>query len=491
MDEPSAESGYEEAIHTPWDELPDDLVFEILRDAEPGVLAVARLACRSWRRGRAETVEELKGVPACSLAAALRAFPRATTVAIDLGKAGTAQPPRRKLSSLHGTLMEARQAIPRLRSLRLTGPSSASASGLSLAAEQLPAGAFDSLEQLQLHGITTSAACLEKLGRHLPQLRRLVIDRRWDGHSAWRRMFFYTQRLPFTQLRELELLGEFVIEQEQQFFFVPVLSPSLERLTICGFASATHFHVAPIPTLKASSLELQGCESLQSINLSHMTSLTRLVLNDLASLSVLLVTDDNAEGMGGGGLLAALSRLTSLRELAFTGRQRYEYLPRGVLVLTQLTRLELGLHSGACEGGAALLTGPWDIGRRPSPIAGCVSLRELVLHDGGEELKICALAGLSRLTALTSLDLGGVANPVLLGDWALRMPALRRLVVPPGVPGLEERRRAQAAAELRAARARTAFVHCCRAACACIALPVAAVLLRTLRCRCAAFLAGR
>jgi hypothetical protein len=155
--------------------------------------------------------------------------------------------------------------------------------------------------------------------------------------------------------------------------------------------------------------------------------------------------------------LDQLRKLTGLQDLSITGRHFDARVPPAVSALSRLTRLAVGLRweGGAREGPNADSAPLWRRrGRngRPCPIAGCAALRELVLHDRGARLELGDADGLASLTALTCLDLGGVANPVVSGTWVLDLARLQRLVVPPGVLGLVEARRRAAASGARTER---------------------------------------
>ncbi|GBF98391.1 hypothetical protein Rsub_10786 [Raphidocelis subcapitata] len=460
---------------------------KILQDADARSIAAARLACRGWRRAAAGAVADLRRVPASALAPALAAFPRAVRATVGAracrdgdggaaaspgsrsqgrsgggarrkpgrkpGRAGrpsaTPSPPPPPIApsgSLQACLQAAAPLAARLVTLHLRGPGvDAGALARALATTLPPppppqpfgGRAFASLARLELFAVAVSRDDLRTLAGSAPQLTSLVIERWWmPRDEGIFRCFPPASAQRWPGLKALELRGPGALQA------VPfeALAAGLERLTVDGLgAQALRFDHA---STSLRTLELRCCWSLAALDLSPLPALSRLGLHDLPRLRALWRAAPDEYWAP----LEQLRKLPGLEELVITGRHFDARVPPAVSTLTQLTRLEVGLRwqAGAREGPNADSEPLWPrrgANARPCPIAGCASLRELVLRDRGPRLELGDADGLLTLTCLTSLDLGGVANPVLLGDWLLRMPALRRLVVPPGVPGLEERRR--------------------------------------------------
>ncbi|KIZ03064.1 hypothetical protein MNEG_4897 [Monoraphidium neglectum] len=130
-------------------------------------------------------------------------------------------------------------------------------------------------------------------------------------------------------------------------------------------------------------------------------------------------------------LAVVLPTLTQLRALKLTGATTLERLPAGVSALTALTSLvvDVRMRDRGPEGPEPEDFAP--LGRGGGGDAGllrCFGLRRLVVRGFNGPLHLPE--GMERFSLLEELDLGGCQELWNLGPWLLRLPALKRLVVP-------------------------------------------------------------
>jgi hypothetical protein len=275
------------------------------------------------------------------------------------------------------------------------------------------------LRRLELRGHPCGLDALAQLLISLPNLEALAFERRWAPLDALA-LRGLGPRLARgargrSRLRVLELGGSGALLD------LPVasLAPELESLEVWGLeCDALRLEAEVVPSLQ--SVTLRAMPALARLGLPARNGLTALELRGVPRLRHLVP-------LGPGEWAAALDqlrRLPRLERLCLEGARLDARLPPAVSALTALTRLEASLRwaAGATAGPNADSAPLWTTAggggqqpaaelrrrvggalaaarRRACPLAGCVSLRELVLRDLGPGLEVPgeALLQLPRL----------------------------------------------------------------------------------------------